>query len=195
MAMGRPRVRWRRGDLGRFEVEDPNAPRFEIVGVNREGDEVTVWYGGQETPTTIPLKTFRKDCVNWWVTTAVKDPPAWVQPGVTISITGHRFLTQAKVADGRLSKGAWQRNLKNKSFQHEQVDIGKALLVVRSIRKDYASCLMPATGQLILVPLKIIEENGHLSRSKYAVLSGGDDPFETDPLDDIDDLFCDGPTS
>lgn len=184
--MARTRIRWRKGDLGRFEVEDPNAPRFEVISVSKERNEVSIWYGGQESPTTVPIDTFRKDCVNWWVTATI-NPPEWLEPGVTLGITGPGFLTQAIVAELR-------RGRKKKTHLHQQVDIRKALLRVRSIRKDYASCVMSTTGQLLMVPTVVIEMFGHISRSRYAVVSGGDDPFEVDPLEDINDLFGDGST-
>jgi len=57
---------WKRGQLGRFKAENPSNPRFELLGVDKEKRLVEIWYNLEKRPTTLPIDTFKKDCVNWW---------------------------------------------------------------------------------------------------------------------------------
>lgn len=176
--------RWNRGDLGRFKTEDDKSPRFEVVSVTKDKSHVVVWYGGQTTRAHIPIKTFRKDCVNWWVTATAKAPPEWIKEGQMVTLSAQKgglWVTQAQIPEGRYQK----------LRSHQQVDLQDANVVIRSVRRDFTSCLVPRTGMLVMVPVPVIAAHGFIAPDRYRMLTDDDvDPFKNDNLEDLDDLFA-----
>lgn len=170
---------WKKGDLGRFEAEDDKSPRFVFLGTDKAKANAHIWYGGEATPTTVPLKTFLRDCVSWWVFGSLIEPPEWLKPGqlVTVSQPNRKstWVTQARVPDRR-------RIVSN----HRQVDIQNKVLQVRSIRRDYASCWIPEDRILALVPLVTLVNHGFVNRTRFDVLADDDyDPI-TEPEEELD---------
>lgn len=177
--------RWKRGDLGRFKTEDDKSPRFEVVGVTKDKTHVAVWYGGRTAMDHIPLVTFKKDCVNWWVTATTKDPPEWIKERQMVTLSAQKgglWVTQAQIPEGRYQK----------LRSHQQVDLQDACVMIRSVRRDFTSCLVLKTGMLVMVPVPVIEAHGFIAPDRYRMIADeGEDPFKNEDLDNLDDLFAD----
>ena len=122
-------------------------------------------------PQTIPTKTFREDCVNWWTLGAkVLDRPDWLRSGAQVSFENNVLLVvrTAEIASQRRPEYP-ERVL--------TADLQRDTLIVRSIRADYASCLR-LDGSLILVPVNVLIKFGFRRKTAY-----------THILDE--DTFCD----
>lgn len=173
-------MKWRRGDLGRFESEAKDRPRFEVVSASKETQEVLVWYAGRTKTLSIPLKTFQRDCVNWWETEEVPPLPEWVVPGARVRFGESARFKQTVLT--RLDRGP-PRNVVVENLSNKIVQI-------RSIRADYASCLKD-NETLVLVPLSIITKAGYHLRTIYdRVLEEDDfgDPYGSEDKEIVDIL-------
>jgi len=160
-------MNWKVGDLGRFVVEDPKRPRFEVLGSKPERG-IAVWYGGSARPVWVPEDTFKAKCVNHWNMDVVQPMPAWVAPKAIFQIEDARAanITQASIRVGYHK-------------QISQVDVRGHDLQIRRIRFDYASCFDNTSKCLVMVPLKIIAIFGTQVLTKLERLLG-DDPFGED---------------
>lgn len=168
------RLKWRIGDLGRFRSEDARRPRFEVINASKAG--VTVWYGGETKSRVIPLKTFKRDCVNWWDCKAINPDalPKWFKPGVRFSLHGRGALIQATV-----------RDTKNLAQTFHTVDVRNSELKLRRIRFNFASCLAVGEAALIMVDLQDVLRYGYRRLSRWDKLK------EDDVIDELFDLYDD----
>jgi len=157
-------VTWRVGDFGRFKNENPKFPRFEVLAADKEKGEVDLWYSGSRRSTTIPLATFREDCVNWWNVNVVEGVPDWVYPGVRFTLESpHRSvvvtLTQIKA---------------KYSHTDHSIDVIGQPLQFRRRRMDYCSCTIVEPGILLLIPLKTIIKYGRPITTRWDLLRNRD---------------------
>jgi hypothetical protein len=167
---------WKVGDLGRFSVEDPRRPRFEVLG-SKPGRGVAVWYGGNPKPVFIPDDTFKAKCLNTWAIEVVPKMPKWVAPQALFQIDDERAakVTQAVVKHGY-------------SQQIQQVDVLNHDLRIRSIKLDYCSCFDETAKVLVMIPLKILPLFATRRVSRWDRLLGDDDPIGQE-MDDIERLL------
>lgn len=173
---------WRKGDLGRFLAESPKRPRFEVVGIKEK--QVEVWYGGNRLSSFIPAETFRRDCINLWeLQEIVPVLPSWVKagsefefPAATIPLVRVRH---AEITDPRQN---------NRVTEVATVDLTGHKLIIRHIRRDYASCLLK--DMLVLVPLPTIAKQGVQRVTRWQRLMSDDEPFEVESDDDLFKDFC-----
>lgn len=167
--------KWKIGDLGRFLIEDPKRPRFEVLGAKPEKG-VAVWYGGNPKPVWIPEDVFRSKCVSFWNIEVVPPLLPWIARKGRFQINDERAakVTQAVITDGYFRKIS-------------QVDVQGHTLTIRNMRFDHASCMDEDTNTLVMVPLKIIAQFGVQIVSKWDRLQNHD-PFGED-LDEIDLLL------
>lgn len=172
-------MKWRLGDLGRFRAEDPARPRFEVLGAKR-GQHVEVWYGGSTRSTLIPWDTFLQDCVNWWRWNLTVSIPDWLKPGAIIILTKHTHVLQAEIK----RKASAPHRLQGPQMHF--VDV-RGDLQVRSVRHDYASCLVKPRGPLAMVPVQQIADHGYRPLTAWDKLRQDGDMFEVE--DDLSDLF------
>lgn len=182
----KPPIKWRRGDLGRFVHEDKSRPRFEVVGGTADRQNIHIWYAGKLEPETLPIETFRKDCVNWWVLhDAVLDRPKWLLPGVTFCFSND--IENVRVAEIRDPVRASPRRGPNLVVME---NLQNEALQIRSIRADYTSCVR-ADGRLILIPLNFIIRHGFQRKTVYSRILEEDvfnDPHYTEE-DEIRDIL------
>lgn len=171
-------MKWRQGDLGRFQAESPKRPRFEVIGVTN--GEVEVWYGGATKTTCIPEKTFRRDCINLWeLQEVVPARPTWLKEGASFEFPHGRGVSvrQAEIKDP-----------KSKLLTHTTIiDLNGQSVTIRSIRRDYTSCLFK--DMLVLVPLPTIAKFGIQRMTRWERVMSDRDAFDEDEEDD--DLFKD----
>ncbi len=169
---------WKVGDLGRFAVEDPKRPRFEVLG-SKPGRGVAVWYGGNPKPMFIPSDTFKATCLNTWTIEVVPQLPAWVAINTVFHINDERAakVTQAVVKQ-------------NFSSQIQQVDVQGHDLRIRRIQFDYCSCFDEMDKILVMVPLKILKIFGIHQMSRWDRLLSDRDIIG-DETDDIEELLRD----
>lgn len=168
------KVGWKIGDFGRFSAESPKLPRFEVISADRNG--ITVWYSGSPTTTTIPLTTFKKDCVNWWHVTGVDlATPAWLQPKVLFKFQPvPRYRPLSEGYDTVLT--AHMRN--QYIVMSQSVDVRGAVLQYRHRRADYISCQRyDNSKELLLIPLKEVINHGFRVTTAWDRL---DEVLETD---------------
>jgi hypothetical protein len=159
---------WRKGDLGRFEAENADFPRFEVINATREG--VTVWYGGSAKTQVIPLEVFKKECVKWWrVKVPLVSSQDWIKPKVRFSLRDVEVV-QAREPSTQ-GKTNWHGFVASVRLSGEQ-------LVIRNIRNDYASCDMTSQGILVLVPIHTIVKYGVQIITVWDRLISDEDPFE-----------------
>jgi hypothetical protein len=165
---------WKVGDLGRFDVEDPKRPRFEVLG-SKPGRGVAVWYGGSKRPVFVPIDTFKAKCVKHWTVEVTPPLLPWIAKGACFRIDNARAarVTQAEVVYGY-------------SRQIQQVDVKGHDLRIRHIQYDYAACDDEEEKALVMVPLKIITGFGSQVITSYERLTGpdifGEDGDEIDQL-------------
>lgn len=162
---------WKIGDLGRFRTEDSSRPRFEVVAASKDG--VTVWYGGATTTQVIPLRTFKYDCVRFWVPPSrpitERDKPEWLVPGVEYTLLQRNKQVQA----------VWNE-LGLKAYH--TISVGGHPLTLRQIRADYTSNLVKATNMLVIVSLGDIIRYGSHQQTRYERLRKAKDPLRDDDL-------------
>jgi hypothetical protein len=169
-------IPWKVGDLGRFEVEEANRPRFEVLGSKPERG-VAIWYGGSSRPVFVPHDTFKARCLNTWTIEVVPPMPPWVAPNAVFKIGDERAakITQAVIKQ-------------NFSRQIQQIDVQGHDLRIRRIQYDYCSCFDEMTKTLVMVPLKIVKHfGGHLMSRWDRLLSDHD--IIGEELDTIDELL------
>lgn len=173
---------WKKGDLGRFKSEDPSNPRFEVLCWDTTQNVVRIWYNGEKSPTEIPFLTFKNECVNWWTSAVIPDVPAWLKENIYFSFKGQ--VVQAKVLPGTLDSPSLRfrdtPRSKPPAKQEKFIRIEGELLL-RSIRRDYASCLT-VEGLLALVPLSQIAKEGFVRVSAWDMISA-----DSDVLDEPDE--------
>ena len=176
---------WKKGDLGRFNSEDPKLPRFELIGAEAvEGKRlVRLWYGGESETTTVSWARFKKDCTNTW-DFQILNPhaiPTWLEVGASFFLYPNgRLVTVARVSTDFKAKDS-PRKLKRPPVKRT-LDVGNQMLTVRQIRHDFASCLME-DGRLVLIQLDHIRRWGYRLQSAWERLMEDDE----DELDE--DLF------
>jgi len=165
---------WRAGDLGRFHAEDPKRPRFEVIrGIKGQG--VEVWYSGSARTTIIPGDTFKEDCVDWWQCDIISQKPEWVEAGAVFGIGRRSDPPVVQVVQAEIKRLWGDRSTgPDKLF----LEMTGQTLMVRSVRKDYVSCLLRPKGVLAMVPLKDVVERGYRSRTIWDRLSADEDPYE-----------------
>jgi hypothetical protein len=172
-------VLWKVGDFGRFKNEDPKFPRFELISVDKEKSEVTLWYSGAKRPTAVPLATFKEDCENWWNVEILKQPhpPDWLHTGCAFSLDSpHRAIvvTVAQIRE--------KFNITNQS-----VDVKGLTLQFRRKRFDYLSCLAETPARiLLLLPLKLVQEFGRPVTTRWDIIRNLD---VIEKEEDFSDLF------
>jgi len=166
---------WKAGDLGRFRAEDPKRPRFEVIrGVKGQG--VQVWYAGSSRTTIIPPDTFKDDCVDWWEVSPVpSDVPDWVATGVVFEIGLRTDPPKIRVMAAEI-KRLWGDRSYGPDKLHIELDDQR--LQIRSIRRDYVSCLVQPKGVLAIVSLQEVVARGYRSRTIWDRLSEDEDPYE-----------------
>lgn len=166
---------WKTGDLGRFTVEDPKRPRFEVLG-SKPDRGIAVWYGGSSKPMFIPDETFRSRCTNTWTIEVVPPMPSWVTLNAVFKINDERAakVTQAVV----------QQNF---SRQIQQVEVQGHDLRIRRIQFDYCSCFDETDKILVMVPLKIVKLYGLQQKSRWDRLLSDRDIIgeETDNITEL----------
>jgi hypothetical protein len=193
---------WKRGQLGRFKAENPRTPRFELLGVDKEKRLVRVWYNLKKRPTTIPVDTFKKDCVNWWEVSSTKgqvEVPDWVKKGSLFQIEDFRHPTCLQWLRPKMNLKWDKRDL----FLHEDSQFLEQLhsilggedyhagltttsveeptfrkqnLQIRSVYLNYTSCTIEGSGALLLVPLQVVAAAGVRRTTAWTRLV--EDPFE-----------------
>lgn len=168
--------RWRRGDLGRFIMEDRSCPRFEVVEANP--NVVTVWYGGRKSSEGIPFNTFKTQCVNWWNVQVVSEgsTPKWLREGATFTLPEAQLVQGVVKPSLNLNGRPWTAEVRN------TVDVSREELIVRSIRWDYASCMSKLSGQLLLIPIPTIASKAIRPLTAWTRLMEDEDP---DPIEDL----------
>lgn len=196
---------WQKGDLGRFKSEDASQPRFEVLGMSEDRSVVHVWYNAEPKSSTIPFATFKADCVNWWATPAEIPPmPAWIRPGTTFSFDGHVVKAilperlSAPSARARFHRNDLEEDIFSGSVgyapfpkseraerRHERF---QGELTIRSIRKDFASCMVGKHGKLLILPVSAIAKNGVFRVSVWDILRSDDDDFD-EPEDEVAQLL------
>lgn len=152
-------TRWKIGDIGRFSAESPRRPRFELVGLTPDQKSVLIWYGGQAEPTSILLDTFRKDCVKTWELLEVVPPrPPWLREKAEFEFPQNAYVSvkQAEIVDRY-----------GQRTHATSISLRGAKLIIRSIRLDYASCFVPSSKVLALVPLVLIIKHGVQRRTRW----------------------------
>lgn len=169
-----PKLSWKVGDLGRFDVENTRRPRFEVLG-SKPKHGIAVWYGGSNRPVFVPIDTFRTRCVKNWEMDVVLPLPDWANKGACFRLDDPRAanVTQAEVVT------KYHRQL-------SQVDVRTHTLRIRQIRFDYTSCFDEDAKLLVMVPIKIISTFGIRVMSAADHLTGkdifGEDGDEIDQL-------------
>lgn len=172
---------WKIGDIGRFSAESPKRPRFELVGLTDDKKSVRIWYGGQTEPTTILVATFRKDCVKTWELLEVVPPrPDWLQEKAEFEFPQNAYVSvkQAEILD-RYGNRTHATSI---SLRGEKITI-------RSIRLDYASCFVPSSKVLALVPLVSIIKHGVQRRTRWDAVE--ENLAEADAEESEADIFKD----
>ncbi len=172
---------WKIGDIGRFSAESPKRPRFELVGLTADKRSALVWYSGQKEPTSILVETFRKDCVKTWeLLEVVPDRPSWLQAKAEFEFPQNAYVSikQAEI----INKYGARTHATSVSLRGEKA-------VIRSIRLDYASCFVPSTKTLVLVPLVTIIKHGVQRRTRWDVVE--ENLAEADAEEADLDLFKD----
>lgn len=188
---------WQLGQLGRFASEDPGSPRFELVGVQKEKRLVKVWYHLDSHSTSIPVDTFKRDCVNWWELPSAKGQlpiPEWVKKGALFQLEKRekrevqQWLNPRMILHAedsvlqdidrirQLINGRDDTVVTTSRVQVEWPDFLRTVLRVRGTYMNYSSCIIPGTRTLVLVPLQIIAAAGIHRRTVWDRL--GEDPFE-----------------
>lgn len=173
--MGTP---WHIGDFGRFAIESPKFPRFEVIAATKT--EVQVWYSGQTALTTIPKRTFLDDCVKWWRVELIEKPlPKWLYEGGSFSLESP--ATVVNVILTQISDRATPGFLPRAHTIHG-IDLTGRPLTFRRRQGDYISCLTGKPQTLVLVPIKTILTFGRSSRNRWDFLRTTDivDPDEDD---------------
>lgn len=153
---------WHIGDFGRFSMENRQFPRFEVISADKQKGEVTVWYSGQATTTTIPTTTFQRDCVNWWDITVIDafGVPEWLKSGCHLTLESptraiNVVITQIKERFHRTTQG---------------VDVKGRTLLYRRRQGDYVSCLTENPKSLLLIPLSTVLEFGRPLQTRWDVI-------------------------
>jgi ribosomal protein S8E len=173
---------WKIGDLGRFSAESSKRPRFELLGRTDDKKSVRIWYGGQTEQTTILVDTFLKDCVKTWeLLEIVPARPPWLREKAEFEFPQNAYVSvkQAEIIDPRYGHRTHATSI---SLRGEKVTI-------RSIRLDYASCFVPSSKVLALVPLVLIIKHGVQRRTRWDVV---EDNLADDDAEELDaNLFKD----
>ena len=176
------RIKWQRGDLGRFQAESPKRPRFEVIGRTKDHKYVEVWYGGANKATGIPKDTFLRDCSNLWELQEVVPPhPAWLREGAAFEFPHNKpaVVRQNEIVEPKFGR-----------ITHATTaDLRGQGLTIRRIRRDYASCFIANKGLLFLVPLATVVKLGIQRKSRWDYIASDEEPYEEDTSDD--DLFKD----
>lgn len=155
---------WRIGDFGRFAIESPKFPRFEVISSDKTKGEVTVWYSGQVKKTVIPRETFLEECVNWWEVDSVKPLPIvwpeWLSEGSVFTISGwHRSLPIVVTAF---------------KYQYhtttEAVDVKGRTLTYRRRQRNYISCTAENPKLFLLIPAATALEHGRPIKTRWDML-------------------------
>jgi hypothetical protein len=171
---------WHIGDFGRYEIESPKFPRFEVISATKT--EVQVWYSGQTTLTTIPKRTFLDDCVKWWLVEPIEKLfpfPKWLYEGGSFSLESPIMginVTLTQIPD-RATPG-----FPTKTHTNHEMDLKGRLLTYRRKQGDYISCLTGDPQCLVLVPIKVILKFGRSVKTRWDFLRTTDivDPDEDD---------------
>ncbi len=166
---------WKIGDIGRFSAESPRRPRFELLGLTPDKKSVRIWYGGEAAPTHILRDTFRKDCVKTWELFEIVPPrPSWLREKAEFEFPRSAYISvkQAEILD----KYGQQTHATSISLRGEK-------LAIRSIRLDYASCFVPSSKVLALVPLALIVKHGMKRRTRWDVV---EDNLAEDDVEELD---------
>lgn len=172
---------WRKGQLGRFKSEDPNAPRFEVLGSNKAQGGVSIWYSFSEAPVIVPFDTFKKDCVNWWQVNVVTPStlPKWLKKGAEFQL---KRLEATIIRNTKRWHIPW--DLPDEIRESFYGDI----LTFRGIHYDFASCFWSAHKLLVLLPLQMVLDLGYQCSTFWDRILGDDDPF-TNPESEIESFL------
>lgn len=184
--------KWKVGDLGRFRMEDPKRPRFEVIGATKDKESIKVWYGGTKDLQAIPLATFRQDCTNLWeLPDTLLARPLWLKEGGTFEFPRdfafqepavrspsprREPFTQVPLVGFERIRGT---RVEPPSLDVIMVRVGGQQLAIRSLRRDYASVLTKE-GVLVLVPVDFIAKHGMQRITRWQRLMSDEDPF-SDP--------------
>lgn len=173
---------WKIGDIGRFSAESPRRPRFELVGLTPDNKSVLIWYGGQTEPTSVLRGTFRKDCVKTWELLEIVPPrPPWLREKAEFEFPQNAYVSvkQAEIVEPKYGLRTHATSISLRGMK----------LTIRSIRLDYASCFVPASKVLALVPLVLIIKHGVQRRSRWDVV---EENLAEDDAEELDaDIFKD----
>ena len=170
--MGTP---WHIGDFGRFNIENPQFPRFEVISWTKT--EVQVWYSGHPSPTAIPKQTFRDDCVRSWLIEPIEKPfPKWLYEGSSFTLESPFPINVV------LAQVSGVSPLYGPQFVSQGLDLNRRWLTYRRKQGDYISCLTRDPVSLVLVPIKTVMAFGQAMRTRWDFIRTGDivDPYEDD---------------
>jgi len=160
------------GEIGRFRSENDKHPRFVVVKVLRT--VVQIWYSGALKTQTVPLQTFKTDCINGWNVDIIEHPP-WLKPKAKLRLDG--WITLAHVVD--------DLRFPRTSGRTERMNLTGHDLEVFSVYHDHAACLAPSLRTIVLVPIKVIHQRGSRDRTRW------DRILEDDEFDDYEDFLGD----
>lgn len=170
---------WKVGDLGRFLVEEPRRPRFEVLG-SKPDRGTAIWYGGNPKPVFVPRDTFLAKCVNTWTIEVVPQLPDWIAPNAVFKVVDERA---AKVTQAVIKQGY--------NTQISQVNVRGHDMRIRRIQYDYCSCFDESEKVLVMVPLKILIGFGLPQRSRWDRLLSSEDIIGEE-VDAVDRLLRQG---
>jgi hypothetical protein len=168
-------IRWHIGDLGRFEIESPKLPRFEVISSSKT--EVQVWYSGTAKPTSIPKRTFLDDCVKWWHVDPITEAiPKWLYEGCSFTLDPEAGKQSLHVPIAQIADQA--RGHLPRAFSIHGLDLSRQTLTFRRRQGDYISCTTPQI--LVLLPIKLVLESGRSRKTRWDLLRTTDilDPDE-----------------
>jgi hypothetical protein len=120
---------WHVGDLGRFTADDPKkGPTFEVMSASQAGIVIK----GSSFETTVPVKTFAKDCVKSWVLSVSSvNWPKWVCRGARFTMD---LCLESK-------SGGWTASETSNSIGGQRFKLASGVeMSIRRIQCDYLSC-------------------------------------------------------
>jgi hypothetical protein len=176
---------WKVGQLGRFKTESSRFPRFELIGVDKARRLVRVWYNLEKKPTMIPVDTFKKDCVHWWEMAKINyTVPDWVKKGALFQIESfeHEACLQWLKPDRKMVIITPENVLLNEQikrllgspfddFSPNTVTPAKQTFQIRSVCFDHTSCAIQGSGELLMIPLRVVSEAGVRRRTVWSRLA------------------------
>lgn len=170
---------WSVGDFGRFEIESPKFPRFEVISATKT--EVEVWYSGSTHTKVIPKQTFLDDCVRWWDVELVDEPlPKWLYPGGSFTLESPTGVIQVTLA--QIPSMALKDRYVSRLDSIHGVDVKGRTLTFRRKQGDHISCLTGDPQTLLLIPFKTVLKYGRSRMTRWDFMRTRDivEPDEDD---------------